>query len=624
MLDHALLADEPLQDLDALLERLDAGEAVGRPGVAEKRERPVLGERAAALVVDRFADKPLEELRFLRDEPPPPKDPKAAAEKKERPDRDDYELDDLEGEDPDTDEIVEDYQIRFARDLLLAAPASSRDAMLRAAKPFIGGRRAEEAVRIQKAIEALGLDWGAGQAGLAAAGVRQAPKLSYEMKPATGTKVSAGDTLAFSVTVANPGSLPVHRLRAWSESDNPYLDRREFLFGALAPGEKKTWTVNVKLAKEMVSRRDEVTLQFFDDEADKLEALKGEVNVVELPRPLFAYSWQIVDQCQGCNGDGLAQPGETVELAVEVKNVGSGKAYDLLGSLKNKGDEKISLSKGRSKMGEVLPGQTRSATFEFDVKPDFKGQSAPLQLTLGDEATDEFVTEKISLPVSLHREQAKALQTAIRASADLPVYSAATETSAVIGTLKKGAVLASDARFGELYRVHLGSRLGFISAKAVKEARLVEAKAQAVEGVETRSEPKITLSVDSSLGGIATDADHFTLSGTASDKSGLRDVYVFVNEQKAYFESAKEPGAPIKFSVELPLKVGNNAVVVVAREDQDFMARKLLIIRRRGDAPKTQVVELKPGARNPDSKDDERRRHSPPEGGVLPAPVPQP
>jgi carboxyl-terminal processing protease len=568
-------------------------------------------------------EKPLEELRFLRDEPPPPKDAKAAADKKDKPDRDDYEADDLEGEDPDTDEIVEDYQIRFARDLILAAPASTRDAMLRAAKPFIAGRRAEEAVRIEKAIEALGLDWNAGEMARAASG-QAAPRLVYDMKPAAGQKVSAGDTLAWTVTIENAGTTAVHRLRAWSESENPYLDRREFLFGKLGPGEKKTWTVNVKLAKEMVSRRDDVTLNFFDDEGDKLENLKGEVNVVELPRPLFAYSWQIVDKCETCNGDGLAQPGETVELAVEVKNLGAGKAFDLLGSLKNKGDEKISLSKGRSKMGEVLPGQTKSATFEFQVMPDFKAQSAPLQLTLGDEATDEFVTEKISLPVSMHKEQGKLAQTGLRANADLPVYAAASETSVVIGTARKGAVLASDARFGNLYRIHLGNRLGFVAAGQVKEAKVVEAKAQPVEGLETRSEPKITLSVDTSAGGIATDGEKYTLSGSAVDKTGLRDLYVFVNEQKAFFESAKTPGANINFSVDLPLKVGNNSIVVVAREDQDFMARKLLIIHRRGDAPKTKVVELKPGARSPDAKErDDHRLRSAPEGGVVPAPVPQ-
>ena len=53
--------------------------------------------------------------------------------------------------------------------------------------------------------------------------------------------------------------LAVH---AWTESENPYLDRREYLFGALKPGEKKTWSVTVKVPKDITSRRDGVTVKF--------------------------------------------------------------------------------------------------------------------------------------------------------------------------------------------------------------------------------------------------------------------------------------------------------------------------------------------------------------------------
>jgi carboxyl-terminal processing protease len=599
------------EHIDVFAPKKSMGEAdlsghFGNPSsdkVATKREEAVPKE------------KPLEELRFLRDEPIPKE---AKADKRERPDRDDYEIEDLEGEDPDTDEIVEDYQIRFARDLVLAAPFSTRDEMLRAAKPFIAGRRAEEAIRIDKAIESLGLDWSSAdrfeKGGL---------KLAVDMKPALGQKITAGETLAWTVTVDNSGALPVHKLHAYSESDNPFLDRREFLFGAVPAGEKRSWVVNVKMPKEMVSRRDEVTLKFSDEERDKLEDLKGEVNLVELPRPSFAYSWQIVDRCESCNGDGMAQPGETVELAVEIKNNGPGRAVDLLASLKNKGDEHISLTKGRAKLGEVLPGQSRTAVFEFEVKPDFKVPSAPLQLTLGDEATDEFTTEKLAVPVSTRREPSKPGQTAIRAMVDAPVYGAASEQGPVVGIARKGTTLASDARFGDLYRVHLGSKMGFLASKSVKETRLTDAKSQAVELVEMRVEPRIQLSTDSTQGGIAVDSDRFTLSGTAVDKNGLRDLYIFVNEQKAYFETAREPGAPIKFSVELPLKPGNNTVVVVAREDQDFMARKVLVVHRRAgsDQPKTRVVDLRP--RGPDATKGLDSKHDMlPEGGVVPAPTP--
>ncbi len=554
-------------------------------------------------------EKPLEELRFLRDEPQPKE---AKPEDKKKPDREDFEVEDLEGQDPDTDEIVEDYQIRFGRDLVLALPYPARDQMLQGLKPFVASRRNDEIARTDKAIEALGLDWTPGSGKPAAA-----PKLIYDMKPTGSQKTVAGETLAWTVTVENAGTETLHRLRAWSESENGYLDRREFLFGALAPGEKRSWTVNVKFPKEMVSRRDAVTLKFFDDAGTRLEELKGEVNLVELPRPLFAYSWQILDRCEGCNGDGMAQPGETVELVVEVKNVGVGKVHDLLGSLKNKGDEHLSLSKGRSKQGEVLPGQTKMLSFEFDVKPSFKNQSAPLQLTLGDEATEEFITEKIALPVgSGHREGAKALNASVRAMAgDVPVYAAASEASPVVAMLKKGQALLAEARVGDLYRVQLGNRFGFVSAKAVKEGRAADVKAPAFETVEVRTEPKIQVSLDTSQGGVVTDAEKLQLSGSAVDKAGLRDLYIFVNEQKVFFEAAREPGAPIKFNAEVPLKPGNNAVVIVAREDQDFSARRVLVIHRRG----TEVAK----AKLPDLKEKQgldKHQAIPPEGGVLPAP----
>ncbi|MGQ0505373.1 MAG: hypothetical protein ACT4TC_08630, partial [Myxococcaceae bacterium] len=65
------------------------------------------------------------------------------------------------------------------------------------------------------------------------------------------------------------------------------------------------------------------------------------------------------------------------------------------------------------------------------------------------------------------------------------------------------------------------------------------------------------------------------------------DMYVLVNDQKVFFKSAgKEDanGGHIKFTTDFPLKEGNNTVLVVARESQDFAARKTLVVRRRPPA----------------------------------------
>ncbi len=534
-------------------------------------------------------EKPMEELRFLFETPE--KKAEAKVDKREKPDRDDYEMDDLEGEDPDTDEIVEDFQIKFARDLILAAPFAKRDQMLKAAKGFLGEREKQEEDKIDKAIERLGVDWTRADPKLAKSG-----KLVAEMKPAPAQRTAAGDTLTWTVTAANDGAAPFKRLRAWSESENPYLDRREFIFGNVNPGEKKAWTVSVKLPKEMVSRRDEVTLKFFDDQKDKLDDLKGEVSVVELPRPSFAYTWQIVDRCDKCNGDGVAQLGETVEMFLEVKNVGTGKAQDVVASLRNKADENISLSKGRVKIGELAPGQSKSGSFEFEVKPEFKGEAAALQLGIADEPMDEYVTEKLEVPVEA-RSEARSSPTvaAVKVSADGLLRAAAADKAPAIAEIKKGSVLPVEAKVGDWYRVKGGTGwVGYLLAKDCREAK-PDPKAPALDPTPMRWEPKIELTVDAQNGGIVTDAERFTLTGVAENKEPLRDVYVYVNDQKVFYKSAgEEGGKQVKFSADFPLKVGNNTVLVVARENQELMSRRLVIIHRRS-------AELAQKSKRPDS-----------------------
>jgi carboxyl-terminal processing protease len=340
----------------------------------------------------------------------------------------------------------------------------------------------------------------------------------------------------------------------------------------------------------MLSRKDDVTLHFFDESRAHLDDLKGEVSVVELPRPAFAYTWQVVDKCEKCNGDGVAQLGETVELAVEVKNIGTGKAYDAVATLKNKADENISLSKGRTKLGELLPGQSKSALFEFEVKPEYRGETAQVQLIVGDEPMDAYVTEKLDVPVSPKGEApARPAFAAVKVPGDVPVKAAASEASATIAVARKGSVLPAEARFGDFVRVRFGGRPGYVELKEVKESKAVDAHAAQVDPVEMRTEPRIQLAgIDPEHGGISTDSERFTLSGVATDQDPMRDLYVFVNDQKVFFKSgggSEDGPGQIKFNADFALKPGNNTVVVVAREGQDFLARKLLVIHRRAAAP---------------------------------------
>src|SRR5574337_450030 len=102
------------------------------------------------------------------------------------------------------------------------------------------------------------------------------------------------------------------------------------------------------------------------------ETTTQELSFVELPRPAFAYDYQIIDDCAACNGDGIVQRGEDLTLLLDVTNVGKGKALDAYGSIKNASTADVFIEKGRFKLGEMAPGETKTARFQLQVKKGYR------------------------------------------------------------------------------------------------------------------------------------------------------------------------------------------------------------------------------------------------------------
>jgi carboxyl-terminal processing protease len=480
------------------------------------------------------------------------------------------------------DEIKEDFEVLFARDYVLKAPFVERDKEIAGGRAFVEEKRAEEEERINAAITALGLDWTPGESPKNAA-------LVATLKPTADRKIEAGEMLDLELQVENRGQEAVKRLRAWTDSDNPFIDRREFLFGSLKPGEKRTWKVPVKLPKDLTSRRDGVTVKFFDDGGALGEPLVSELSFTELPRPAFAFNWQLVDHCEACNGDGVAEPGEDLDLVLDVTNTGSGKALDAFATIKNVGDPNVFIEKGRFKLGELAPGETKTAHFAVDLKHGFQGDTFPLKLAIVDEPLEEFAAEKIDLPVQA--QPTVSVETK-RATVKLPdkeeLRASPANDAPVIARVQKGGLFAQTAKAGEFVRVELDKdRFAFAHAPDARDAKGKVPAAHELQYVARRVPPAITLNVDPQQGGTVADGERFNLSGSVTAASHDVDLYVLVNDQKVYFKTVtgteKEP-AKFKFATDFPLKEGNNNVMVVARESADFASRKTLVIRRRPSA----------------------------------------
>ena len=95
------------------------------------------------------------------------------------------------------------------------------------------------------------------------------------------------------------------------------------------------------------------------------------------------------------------------------------------------------------------------------------------------------------------------------------------------------------------------------------------------------------------------EADTFRLSGSAllppsaDPDARLRDVYIFVNDEKVFFRvvpdgasgsTAATANGRLDFTTELPLKPGQNVVTVFAREDQELQSRRSVVIFRKAAA----------------------------------------
>lgn len=543
-------------------------------------------------------ERPVDSLKYLKDEPKKVAkvDPKAGKGGGKNPltdteaAPDNTELDDqLDAE--SQDEVKEDFEVTFAREYLLAAPKLRRDEMLKAGKAFVATRRAAEEKRTAEAIGALGIDWTAGP-------TPKAVQLAASLKPNGERKIVAGETADLELVVENKGAEPVRRLRAWIEADNGIIDRREFLYGLVKPGEKKTWTVTVKTPKDLVSRRDGVRVKLQDDSGVLQELEAAELNFVELARPQFAFTWSVNDTCDGCNGDGLIQRGEDVTLVVDVTNVGTGRAMDTFSSIRNAADSNIFIEKGRFKLGELAPGETKSARFQLQVKKAYKAPEFGLRLAVIDEPLEEYTADKLALPVApdgpaLTFDARK--NAAVRVADKADVY-ASGDGKRVLGRLPKGAVLTEVARGASFSRVQWDKdRFVFVKTSDLRDARGQKPAApKDVEWTHFRAPAQISLNIDPSTGGAVAEAERFTLSSVVTDPQ-LLDLFVLVNDQKVFFKGRDaEDGDRVKFTTEFPLKEGNNLVTVVARQSQDYATRKTIVVRRRPAAVAQKGSEPRP------------------------------
>jgi carboxyl-terminal processing protease len=502
------------------------------------------------------------------------------------------------------DEFELDFAIRFARELVSKATAGRPASIqLRDNGKLIEQIRRQEIAKVSSALSATGIDWSMPASKPTAGPSEDELQVSVTTDKADN-KVSAGDAITLVVKVTNNGSEAVYRLRARTQSDNPYYDERELVFGKIGPGESKTaetplsWCVVekrrglatgpktkkrervCKIAKDALSRSDGVKVLF--DAAGGYAPATAEIRptIEALPRPLFQYSYQISDNIEG-NGDGLVQRGERITIFLTTKNVGTGRSFETQANLANRSGDGVLLRHGRFDISDMMPGDVRHVAFTFDVQQQLREKEIVLSLSVGDRDLREFVHEKIKIPVS----GSVAIDSAsgvVSGKSSIELFGDVLMSRGSFARIAKQTPVKLLGRHGKMSKIALSdTRFAFVSsadlvaASGEKPAREID-----MTTIYRHDPPRLTVRAAT----MATRDKTVRIDVEAVDSQRLLDMYMFVGPHKLYYQSNRK-GADQKrasFTFNAPLQPGVNLITVVARETPDTTTRRTVVVRRDG------------------------------------------
>lgn len=524
----------------------------------------------------RDTDKPSYELAFLFQKPTAAG---AAAPAPALTEEQEEEEEDL------SDDIVEDFEIGLARDLVAGQTAKTRSALVKTAGALIAKRRADEEQKISAALGKLGVDWASAPTAAASAS-----RLSAAVALSPAGALQAGTTVTITGTVKNLGTAPVYRVHARASADDDVFDDAELVFGKIAPGETRTFSTRVEVPKDAIARVDRIQFDLRDAAGITTQVAPIETTIVAAPRPAFAYNHQLIDDG---NGDGLLQRREKHRLRVRIRNTGAGVAPQATAILRNASGDGVTLDSSRMELGSIAPRETKTVEFGFTVEPDLEGDEAVIELAIYDAELGAQASKKIKIPVVTSAPPLVAAAGVIELKRDLEIRESASADSSVTAAAKKGARFKVLGTVGSWTKVDLVGTPGFVpTAATTPTARKAGNLAAELRFQVTPPDVKLA------LGSYEATGDIFPVRATVNDDRQVEDVQVFVTNagakidtRKVFYRSnrgAKTP-ASLDFTANIPMWPGSNQVTIVARENTDVRTIQTFVVYR--EPLKTAAVE---------------------------------
>jgi carboxyl-terminal processing protease len=506
--------------------------------------------------------------------------------------------------DIDEEDTSFDYPLTFARQLVADLPVASRTEQLKAAKNLLEKAQSTQLDAVSADLAKLvNVDWSTPAPGFTPTN-KTADYVVEVHTDRKGNTAVAGEAMALEVSVENKGTTPIYQLRGITKSDNGYFSDKELVFGRIDPGKKRVvkaplgWCTvegrkggtikplpaqvkrTCQIPKDAATREDVVMVKFEAASGEAPADVEIRPTVHSLPKPLFAYAYQVVDNRPG-NGDGQLERGEGATIYLRVKNIGKGTSFETQANLRNLTGDGLLLHAGRFDISNMKPGDERQVALTFDVLKNLDEDSAKVELSVVDRDLRVISSEKVTLPVVQEGLAQKPAAGRVQTNAAARVLAQPLAQGNLVGEFPKGSVLDRISTFGEFTKVRIdGDRFGFVYSSAVSDAAGRPVSGNFVPSLR-RSPPVIELEPVS----LSTRESHVPITGFVTDADRVSDVFVFVGNRKTFYRAAPKQTDTqrLPFETRIELNPGVNVVTVVARENADTVSRVNVIIRR--DAP---------------------------------------
>lgn len=482
----------------------------------------------------------------------------------------------------DVANLKKDFAVIAASAFIKAAKGPSRLDLLANAESVRNHLQDEEYKKIKNALKKYTIDWSLGKSTTQVKDAKITATIT-ENKPAL-----AGTKLKVTVKVKNTSTEPLFQVHGITHSKTPLFDQREFIFGKLNPGQELSHTVELELPKDVVSRKDLMTLELRDYRREKIQEMEIPLDIKGLLRPRFAHKIFIDDAK-------INKDSKEVDLTLWLKNIGEGKAFEPIVLLRNESGSKIFLKSGRFQSKELLPNQEVATTFSFRIKePTDKAQ---FELQIFDGKMHDLWRDKIEVDVSKKIDLKAHKRFLTIKDKEAVLFERPDSASQAIATLHDGVNFESLSETKDYLLVKVDQHIsGFIKKADTKEGKKeIKKPDQQKKNLYSIKYDRVPAQVSLQFGdgsGLSK-SESGKLVADIVDVGHVSSLLLYVNGKKVLYKDVSNETGKKKIEQMVTLKPGINVITLFAGEDATYGQRESIIVFYNDKLPAVKTADTK-------------------------------